>query len=50
LFVWNDAEAIFLSKDEMAGHQGVTILITGIAKTVYEFECELVKEKHHSLK
>lgn len=39
IHVWNDAEAIFISRAEVKGEKGVAVYIAGNAKTVYILSC-----------
>ena len=39
MHVWNDAEAIFISKDQVEGMVGLILYIAGNAKTIYMLSC-----------
>jgi hypothetical protein len=47
--VWNDAEGIFLTKEDIGEGKGIAVYVVGNAKTVYILSCEFVKENYHSL-
>lgn len=50
IHVWNEAEAIFISKEQVENMVGLILLITGNAKTVYTLRCEFIEKEHHDLK
>lgn len=41
--VWNDAEALFISKDQTKGKDGAFIYIVGNANTIYKLRCEFIR-------
>lgn len=49
IHVWNDAEVIFINKEDLGDEKNVVVYIVGNARTVYLLSCELIRKDHHDI-
>lgn len=47
--VWDEAEAVFLTKNQIKNQDSIKIFIAGNAETVYTMSCEFIIKTHHDI-